>query len=480
MQKTKVCAYAPIDDYAQLGKEVKIGAETIAASFRYDSLVRRSVIPNLCPLVATLRAKKIPAPLETDHNHRKQFFRCLQSAYRGEAANTSEISDTSLQSYTEQTCAALVADWQEEYGHSFEFERVLTKGALSVTFDVITYTKKKPVVWFLSFEPWNAKTKERLILRALVNWVLMRGSRMTGLILVGAGKHLLFDLTGWSKAPLRKDIEQIIGCLLRRSCFAYRESLFSNYPAGNSVHVEGPLSSGLETWIQSCLETHRQVRPVQVFLANPFVCDPDYLAVRKLTTEFALPLFIHAPLNMNISGLSEGPIKILRSTLRLGQKMGARAVTVHAGRANQQGVEESLQRQAEVLRACLGESDPNVCLLCVETPCGKESDICTTFETMNSFFLEYFSEEERKRLGITIDTCHVFNAGNDPVKYMKKWLEKGSVQIGLCHWNDAQNFFGVGIEGHHNPDLPGGAIGYEAMEEIASLCVDYGVPFLFE
>jgi endonuclease IV len=99
---------------------------------------------------------------------------------------------------------------------------------------------------------------------------------------------------------------------------------------------------------------------------------------------------------------------------------------------------------------------------------------------MNNFFLDYFSAEERKRIGITIDTCHVFNAGNDPLKYMQAWIKEGSVKIALCHWNDATNFFGVGVEGHHNPDHPGGAIGYEMMKDIAALCAENDIPFVFE
>lgn len=472
MEKTKACTYRSEDDYAP----AVVAIEAIADSFRYDSLVRRELIPDLCALTGTLRAKPGTASLA---DHRDYFFQQLQYAYT-EMDASATAPNASVTHLVEKTCAALAGQWQPEFGERFQFARVLGKGALTVTVDVTTYVGKTPVVWYLCFEPWNAKTKEKIILRALMNWVFTRGARMVGIILVRVEKYLLFDLTGWAKRPLQQDVHQITRCLRNRACLTYRESLFMKYPAGNSVGFEGPLSVGLDFWIQSCYENYGQVRPVQVFLADPFADDPDYAEVHSLVAEAALPLFIHAPLNMNISGLSDGPSKILRSVLRLGKKMGARAVTVHAGRANQQGVEESLQRQAELLRSCLGESDAKTCLLCVETPCGKESDICTSFESMNSFFLDYFTEAERKCLGITIDTCHVFNAGNDPVKYMRQWLERGSVQIGLCHWNDAVNFFGVGVEGHHNPDRPGGAIGHQSMEAIAVMCVENGIPFLFE
>lgn len=498
MERVKVCTYLQLDDYAQLGRQVDITIDTVVDCFRYESLVRRGVIPDLVSLAPTIRAKRFDPNEKTIRYFQEFFLEYLRCSYRGETTTIADdahayaaslfptiamtdVEHQTMTTYTSRACEKLVDEWQPEYGERFEFNRVVKKGALSLTVDFITYVEQTPVVWLVSFEPWNAKTKERIILRALANWTFVRGARMVGVVLVLAQKYVVFDMVGWAKRALQNDIEQIVRCLRNRMRFEYRESLFMKYPAGNSVKTDSRCLSELaQAWVQSCYEIYSQVRPIQVFLENPFKDDPDYKEVRSVVDDFTLPLFIHAPLNMNLAGASDGPIKILRSLLRLGKKMGARCVTVHTGRMVKQTAEESLQRQATILRACLSESDPKYCLLTVETPCGKEGDICTSFEAMNAFFLDYFTEAERKRIGVTIDTCHVFNAGNDPVKYMEEWIERGSVEVGLCHWNDAVNFFGVGIEGHHHPDKPGGAIGYDAMEAIAVLCRDNGVPFLFE
>lgn len=496
MQKTKACSYFNPGDYGFEEEARPITADDIVGCFRYDSLIRRNVIPDLMQITKTCRAKNIPEFMmgEKKNAYFKLFFKeYLRLLYleedegaslavkcklslSGDDVSLSDCEFSQLTTFVDSICRKLRDEWQDEYGERFTFNEVITKGDTTVNIDMITYIRKRQIPWLISFDPWNLKSMGVIIMKALINWAFCRGSQIVGIILPLCAKYVVFDLSGWTKKQLQKDIEQIVRCIENQRCVTYKESLFMKYPAGNSVCIEDSLLNGVEAWISSCLENYGNIRPIQTFLPNPFDNNPEYKSIKPVVTNFNLPLFIHAPLNMNISGSSDGSIKILRSTLRYGAIMGARAVTVHAGKSNKSAVEDARERQAEVLRSSLSSE----CLLSLETPCGKVNELCTTFDSMNEFFLEYFTPKEREKIGITIDTCHVFNAGNDPLKYIQDWIEKGSVRIALCHWNDATNFFGVGVEGHHNPDIPGGAIGYNTMKSIAKLCEENDIPFLFE
>lgn len=56
---------------------------------------------------------------------------------------------------------------------------------------------------------------------------------------------------------------------------------------------------------------------------------------------------------------------------------------------------------------------------------------------MRDFFAE-FSDEELKFLGLTADTCHLYNSGADPESYLEKFLLETNVFIGLIHFNDTK------------------------------------------
>ena len=56
----------------------------------------------------------------------------------------------------------------------------------------------------------------------------------------------------------------------------------------------------------------------------------------------------------------------------------------------------------------------------IETPAGQGTETCFKFAQFKNFIKRFKGD---KRLGVCIDTQHVFAAGNDPLEYIQKWLE---------------------------------------------------------
>ena len=82
----------------------------------------------------------------------------------------------------------------------------------------------------------------------------------------------------------------------------------------------------------------------------------------------------------------------------------------HPGSHVGQGVEVGIQKIAEVLNAVLTEDQTTIVLL--ETMAGKGSEVGSHFEELRAIM---DLVEKRDKLGICLDTCHVWDAGYDIV-----------------------------------------------------------------
>jgi endonuclease IV len=175
---------------------------------------------------------------------------------------------------------------------------------------------------------------------------------------------------------------------------------------------------------------------------------------------------------------ASGVAHILQESLKQAREIGAKAVTVHTGKATTRSAKLAQGQQISIVKACLSSASVD-CPLALETPCGKKGDLGMTFESMNTFFRKNFTKEERTKLAITIDSCHIFVAGyNRPSEYIERWVTEGSVRVALLHCNDSKSMYGGCVEGHKPPGM--GYIGYAEMERTIQVCTLYGIDMVFE
>lgn len=147
----------------------------------------------------------------------------------------------------------------------------------------------------------------------------------------------------------------------------------------------------------------------------------------------------------------EKSIQGLTDELNRCAQYGIRYCNSHMGAHVGQGVEEGIRLLVEGAKRVLANSDPSVMLL-METTAGSGSSLGSTFEELKAV-LDGLNGDAR--VGVCVDTCHIFAAGYDlrtPETYAETWanFEKviGFDRLKAVHCNDSLKPFGSKKDRH--------------------------------
>lgn len=160
---------------------------------------------------------------------------------------------------------------------------------------------------------------------------------------------------------------------------------------------------------------------------------------------------------------------------------GVTMLNSHMGAHVGQGAAEGVRMVGEAARGLLAESDPSVMLL-METTAGKGSCLGGSFEELAQMLDAAGGDE---RLGICLDTCHIWDAGYDlgSAEGVEQTLGDFDRVIGLerlkaVHLNDSKNVRGSRKDRHAN--IGAGEIGREGLAALAAAPRLAGVPMILE
>jgi len=161
--------------------------------------------------------------------------------------------------------------------------------------------------------------------------------------------------------------------------------------------------------------------------------------------------------------LWERSIATLGNEVQRAQKLGIERFVIHPGAHMGSGEEEGLKRVAAALDRVLAQDAQTTILL--ETTAGQGSSLAYRFEHLASILsLSRYSD----RIGICLDTCHIFAAGYDirsRTGYERIINELDSI-VGLekilaLHVNDSKRELGSRVDRHEH--IGKGEIGYEGI-----------------
>ncbi len=150
----------------------------------------------------------------------------------------------------------------------------------------------------------------------------------------------------------------------------------------------------------------------------------------------------------------------------------------HPGSHVGQGAEEGIRLISEMLNASLSPDMTTTVLL--ETMAGKGSEVGRSFEELKEIFDR---TELSEKLGVCLDTCHVWDAGYDIVGDLDGILTEFDKVIGLnrlkaIHLNDSLNDRGSHKDRHAR--IGEGHIGWEAFTRIINHPALRELPFILE
>jgi deoxyribonuclease-4 len=225
--------------------------------------------------------------------------------------------------------------------------------------------------------------------------------------------------------------------------------------------------------------------PVQIFTGStkawkrPIVLDEDKIATLEFVNFNDIKLFIHSIYLINFGRPSEEcipAIDCLANDLELGPRIGAKGVVVHCGKSLKMGKVVATKNMYDNVIGMLDYIKEN-CPLLIETPAGQGSELLSNFEEFSDFYKK-FTADEKKKIKICIDTCHVYAAGVCPLEYITRWIEIHPMSIALVHWNDSKESKGSKKDRH--APAGEGYIGIEILEKVAQVCAINDIPMVKE
>ncbi len=193
-------------------------------------------------------------------------------------------------------------------------------------------------------------------------------------------------------------------------------------------------------------------------------------------------ILAHAPYTLNACSKDERTrefaLETMTDDLRRMEYTPNQLYNFHPGSHVGQGVETGITQIAALLNTVLTEEQTTTVLL--ETMAGKGTEIGRSFEELREILDRVtFSD----KMGVCLDTCHVYDAGYDIVNDLDGVLTQFDKVIGLdklkaIHLNDSMNPINSHKDRHQK--IGDGSLGLEAITRIINHPALRDLPFNLE
>ncbi len=226
------------------------------------------------------------------------------------------------------------------------------------------------------------------------------------------------------------------------------------------IFSRNPRGSGYKTYSQQEIELFQKIR-----MENRFG-----------------PLLAHAPYTMNLASAKpevyEFACMVIREDIARMDALGIEAIVFHPGSHTGIGTEKGIQNIIAGLdQAITGEE---AIMVLLETMSGKGTEIGASFEELKAI---RDGVKHPERIGICLDTCHIFAAGYDIVHDLDGVLSQFDRVLGLellraIHFNDSMMPFASRKDRHAT--IGDGEIGLEALLGVMRHPALKDLPFYLE
>ena len=193
----------------------------------------------------------------------------------------------------------------------------------------------------------------------------------------------------------------------------------------------------------------------------------------KLMDEYNIErknLIIHAPYIINPATTDlekrEFCINFLTQEVKRSYAMGSKVMVLHPGNTLGNSLESSINNICDVVNQIIENTKDTDVVIAFETMAGKGTEVGRTFQEIKAL-LDGINDQ--KRVGVCLDTCHVFDSGydivNDYDNVMKEFDEViGIDRLQVIHVNDSKNPLASHKDRHAN--IGDGNIGFNTLHKI--------------
>lgn len=206
----------------------------------------------------------------------------------------------------------------------------------------------------------------------------------------------------------------------------------------------------------------------------------EFLKIAK-ENNFA-KILAHAPYTLNACSADEKirkfTIETMTDDLKRMEYVPNNLYNFHPGSHVKQGVDVGIEYIVNMLNKIIKPEQTTTVLL--ETMAGKGSEIGRSFEEIKQILDRV---ELQEKMGVCLDTCHIYDAGYDIVNDLDGVLEKFDNIIGLnnlcaIHLNDSKNPFESHKDRHEI--IGEGSLGIEAIKRVINHPKLLNIPFFLE
>lgn len=209
----------------------------------------------------------------------------------------------------------------------------------------------------------------------------------------------------------------------------------------------------------------------------------DISAFSAFASENGIDVILaHAPYTLNLCSADEGIRRFAKNTfiddIKRMEAVPGNLYNFHPGSHVGQGADVGISVIADALNEIIYPEMTTTILL--ETMAGKGSQVGRSFEEIRAI-IDRVSLSDK--LGVCLDTCHVYDAGYDVVNDLDGVLHEFDKIIGIdrlraIHINDSKNPFESHKDRHEI--IGGGSIGKDAFERIINHPQLCDLPFYLE
>ena len=209
----------------------------------------------------------------------------------------------------------------------------------------------------------------------------------------------------------------------------------------------------------------------------------DVEKYKKIASENGIEVILaHAPYTINVCSADEKirrfGIDTMKDDIRRLEVIGNSMYNFHPGSHVGQGVDVGINFSVEALNEILTEEQNTTVLL--ETMAGKGSEVGRKFEELKVII---DNVKLSNKLGVCLDTCHVYDAGYDIVNDLDGVLDEfdrvmGIERLKAIHINDSKNPFESHKDRHEK--IGEGFIGVDTFEKLINNPRLAELPFYLE
>ena len=252
---------------------------------------------------------------------------------------------------------------------------------------------------------------------------------------------------------------------------------------GTHMSIAGGIAKTAENVVKM------EANTMQIFSRNPrgsnfkIPSEKEVEEFQRIRQEYHFgPILAHAPYTMNLASAKpevyEFACEVIREDIKRMDALGIENIVFHPGSHTGIGTEAGIQNIIRGLDQAITE-DQNITVL-LETMSGKGTEIGFQFEELKAI---RDGVKYPEKVGVCLDTCHIFSAGYDIVNHLDKVLEEFDEILGLSllkaiHLNDSMMPFASRKDRHAT--IGDGEIGLEALLNVLRHPKLQGIPVYLE